>query len=441
MAKRKLTKSTIDALNASGAQYFLWDVNPPGFGVRVSPAGVKSFIYQYRLTGGASRRTTVGRYGVLTVEQARRLAHKLAEQVRSDKDPVAAKREARRQDVEREATEKEIAFDAYCTRYLDTRVKPEGLASYGNIEMVLRLHAAPVLGSKSLAQITKRDMVAVLDGIPGTSLALRRSTFAILNRLLNWAVGRGDIVGNPMVGMKRPPAAPSRDRVLSDAELALALRSVTRMDMPFGPFYELLFATGQRRGEVAGLNWSELDRANALWTLPASRTKNGEANLVPLNRQAVAALDRAAAGGGGTSAVEQKWPAKGFVLSGTGQTPLSGFSRAKARLDEMMLRIARQDAAEIGADPDEVTVAQWRLHDARRTLATGLQRLGVRFEVTEAVLNHTSGASRSSVAAVYQRHTWGPEKRAALDAWADHCDRVLTPADDTGNVVQLRQGA
>ena len=97
----------------------------------------------------------------------------------------------------------------------------------------------------------------------------------------------------------------------------------------------------------------------------------------------------------------------------------------------------RKDADEAGKDGNTVQLAAWRVHDARRTLATGLQRLGVRFEVTEAVLNHTSGASRSGVAAVYQRHSWGPEKRAALDAWADHCDGVRNPFDVAGNVVPL----
>ena len=119
---------------------------------------------------------------------------------------------------------------------------------------------------------------------------------------------------------------------------------------------------------------------------------------------------------------------------------MSAFSQAKRRLDATMLAIAQQDAVDAGAQPARVELAPWRLHDARRTLATGLQRSGVRFEVTEAILNHTSGASRSGVAAVYQRHTWGPEKRAALDAWADHCDRVVSPADDTGNVMPIKQG-
>jgi integrase len=278
--------------------------------------------------------------------------------------------------------------------------------------------------------------------------------------------------------MKRPPAPDSRDRVLGDDELALALRAARAMAMPFGPFYQVIFATGQRRDEVAGLSWAELDRAKALWTLPASRTKNGEANLVPLNRHAIAALDEAAAASVAAQAVTElerdaktrgrkilpaerarvsgeakaaalaeypsgarKWPAKGLVLSGTGETPISGYSRAKTRLDADMLALARKDAKAAGDDPEAVELDPWRLHDARRTLATGLQRLGVRFEVTEAVLNHTAGASRSGVAAVYQRHGWGPEKRAALEAWADHCDRAVSPPADTGNVVILERKA
>ena len=101
----------------------------------------------------------------------------------------------------------------------------------------------------------------------------------------------------------------------------------------------------------------------------------------------------------------------------------------------MVAALASKDAADIGSDL--ITVAPWRIHDARRTLATGFQRLGVRFEVTEAVLNHVSGASRSGVAAVYQRHEWADEKRAALNAWAEFIDRLVNPADGD-NVVPLR---
>jgi integrase len=445
-AKSSVTKTAVDALQANGKQHFLWDNQVPGFGLRVSPAGVKSYIYQFRIGGraGETRRTTLGRHGALTPDQARKLALDHALQVRKSVDPVDAKRAAVEAKATKKARDKELAFDAYCQNYLQKRVLPERPKSYAFVDGALRNYAVPHLSMTPLPAITKRDIVKLLDAIPATSPAVRRSVFAVLRKMFNWAKGQEDIATSPMDGMDRPQAVASRDRVMSDDELALALRACQQMGGPFGPFYELLFATGQRREEAAGLNWTEVDRANALWTLPGSRTKNGGTNLVPLNRHAIAALDRAAAAGDHAiveyRSGERKWPAKGCAFSGSGENPVSGFSRAKTRLDAMMLAIAQRQAEESGTDPDEVTVAPWRLHDARRTLATGLQRLGVRLEVTEAVLNHTSGASRSGIVAVYQRHTWGPEKRAALDAWADHCDRVLTPADDKGNVVSIRQG-
>lgn len=176
-------------------------------------------------------------------------------------------------------------------------------------------------------------------------------------------------------------------------------------------------------------------RKAATWTLPGYRAKNGEPSIIPLNRQATAVLDALA---GDEHESERKWPRKGLIFSTTGPRPISGFSRAKARLDADMLKLTRKDAQEAGDDPDAVALEPWRLHDARRTLATALQRLGVRFEVTEAVLNHMSGASRSGVAAVYQRHDWAQEKRAALEAWADHCDRLLGSGRDAAKVVPLR---
>jgi integrase len=224
---------------------------------------------------------------------------------------------------------------------------------------------------------------------------------------------------------------------LSDDETALAFRASASLAYPFGPMFELLIATGQRREEAAGLDWSELDRAKALWTLPRERAKNDESNIVPLNRLAISALDRAA--GRGLERTTD-WPRKGLVFTTTGSAPVSGHSKAKAKLDARMLAIARQEALDASQDVDDVLLAPWRLHDARRTLATGLQRLGVRFEVTEAVLNHVSG-SRSGIAGVYQRHGWGPEKRAALDAWGAHIEALLDPALAAGNVIQLRRDA
>ena len=435
---RGISKDRVDALEANGKTQYLWDNDPIGFGVRVTPSGAKSYIFQFRMGGRGSpvRRETIGRVEKMSPKQARDRAHQLAHLARTGTDPIDKKHADRKAKTEAKLSAEQLAFDAYCQRYIDKRVKPERLASLGNIDMVFRLHAIPQLKSKPLSDIAKRDLVAVLDAIPGTSLALRRSAFAILNRMMNWAVERGDIASNPMSGMKRPPAVSSRDRVLTDEELALALRAAAQMNGLFGTLYQLLFATGQRRDEVAGLDWAELVRAKSEWTLPGDRAKNGEANIIPLNRHAMAALDLLA---GQDGHERSEWPRRGLIFTTTGKTTVSGFSRAKRRLDDLIAILAARDAQETAPGPEAIKVAPWRLHDARRTLATGLQRLGVRFEVTEAVLNHTAGASRSGVAAVYQRHGWGPEKRVALDAWADHCDRLLNPAAATCNVVSMRE--
>jgi integrase len=229
-----------------------------------------------------------------------------------------------------------------------------------------------------------------------------------------------------MADMLAPASVPSRDRVLNDDELVACWRSAAADNSPFGNIVQLLIATGQRRDEVVGLDWAEISMSQAVWTIPAERSKNGVAHLVPLNDLALAILEGL---GGATRR-------RGLIFSTTGKTPVSGISKFKRRLDAAML-IQMQDAAEpAGLEASEIKLAPWRLHDVRRTVATGLQRLGVRFEVTEAILNHVSGA-KSVVAGVYQRHDWKDEKRAALTAWGEHLVRLTGGEQSTNNVVAL----
>lgn len=446
MATGQVTKRAVDALKPAKGIAFLWDAGDgalKGFGVRITPAGVKAYVYQYRLGGraGSARRYTIGRHGELTPDKARKRAKELAELVRRGIDPIESeegeaksKAQAKQIEAQREREAKELAFDAYALRFLDSHVKQNTPDSYAFSEAILRLHVIPVLAEKPLPTITRRDILKVIDQISAGRPAVRRNTFAVLRKLFNWARARDDLDRSPIEGMEPPPLVASRDRVLNDAELALAFRAAQATAYPFGPIFELLFATGQRRDEVAGLDWSELDRENALWTLPRKRAKNDEANIVPLNRLAIYALDRAA--GKGLDAATE-WPRKGLIFTTTGKTSVSGYSKAKAKLDGKILEIARQDALNAAKEQVEA-ITHWRVHDARRTLATGLQRLGVRFEVTEAVLNHVSG-SRSGITGIYQLHGWGPEKRAALDAWAAHIEGLLNPADKAANVVPLRR--
>lgn len=438
-----LTKRTIDALKPGPKPVIVWDADLPGFGLKVSPAGKRTYVYQYRIGGRAGRtvRKSIGLHGAWTPDQARDEAKRLRRETEAGIDPVQAERDAKaakeraeraaaveQERAEREANDAErLRIDAIAARFID-HVRTDKPRSLRFAEPTIRLHILPAVGSVRLPELTRNDVRAMLDRLPHGSTALRRNVFATLRWLVAWAVEADDLPSNPMVGMKAPTMAKARDRVLTDAELTLVWRAAGSETSTLRAFYRLLLLTGQRRNEVAAIDWRELDRDAAEWKLPAGRSKNAEGHTVPLSALAIAELDALAGG--------DRWPKRGLALSSTGTTPLSGFSRAKARLDAAMLDLARADAEQTGHDPDTVELPDWRLHDLRRSLATGLQRLGVRFEVTEAVLNHLSG-SRAGVAGVYQRHGWADEKRSALDAWARHIEQLLSPVDQATNVISL----
>jgi integrase len=410
----RITKSSIDAVQPGEKDRLLWDDRLPGFGCKVTPKGAKVFVYQYRLGGRGSpvRRYTIGRLGPITAEQARREAEKLALKVAQGVDPQREKAETARIAVD-------LAFSTYVERFHAAYLIKEWPASQRDALALLRRYAVPVLGSKPLPEITRRDVTAVLAKAHGKA-ATTSLLYATLRRMMRWAANQGDLDRSPIEGMDAPAKVPSRDRVLSDDELRLVWQGSFVLGHPFGPIIRLLMLTGARREEVASLDWSELCQKECIWSLPSSRSKNGIASRQPLSKLAMTELEALADRLGG-------WPEAGLVFTSNGRTSSSGHSKAKSRLDRVVSALAAQH----GIQPP----TPWRVHDLRRTLATGLQKLGVRFEVTEAVLNHVSG-SKGGVAGIYQRHDWAAEKRAALQAWADHIERLLTGADKI-NVVQL----
>lgn len=401
MARGKITKRTVDATAAGPVDQFIWDEALRGFGLKVTKAGSKTYFVQYRMggRGAATKRVTIGRHGSpWTPETARQEAGRLLSLVSQRVDPRALEKATQKVAVE-------LAFDAYVDRYLrDFGRRHWRPSTYPGVESNLRRFAVPVLGNKPLPDIKRADLTAIFDGIPAGKPALPRNVYAHVSKVFSWALERGDIDRSPFEGFKAPPAVASRERVLADDELALVWRASLRLSYPFGPIVRLLMITGQRREEVTGLQWGELHRDNAEWLMPGSRSKNGRAHTVPLSPLAVTEFDAIAG---------PSWPRTGFVFTTTDTTRVSGHSRAKTRLDRLI--------GELAPDTD---VPQWRLHDLRRTLATGLQKIGVRFEVTEAVLNHVSGA-RSGVAGVYQRHTWTQEKREALEDWGAYLAKLV----------------
>lgn len=411
MPTARITKSAVDAIEASTHDVFLWDDELKGLGLRTTPTGAKSYVFQYRMGGreAPSRRYTIGRHGSpWTPQTARKEAERVAIMVRQGIDPVQAEHERRRQAID-------LAFEAYVESFVDLYLKKRW-KQWSLGAGVLRREAVPVLRRKPLPAIKRADLSQIWDRLQDRP-AIARLTHATLRKLFRWAVSRGDLDRSPLEGVEAPPAVPARERVLSDDEVVVIWRGCDELGFPFGGLYRLLLLTGQRRDEVASLDWREVDRRERMWTLPSSRSKNKKPHLVPLSGLAIEILDEMAGG--------REWPQSGLIFSTTGKTAPSGFSKAKRKLDDYLI---------LAMDRPQDS---WRIHDMRRTVATGLQRLGVRFEVTEAVLNHVSGA-RGGIAGVYQRHDWQEEKRAALDAWASHIAGIIDGSTNTTNVVALR---
>lgn len=406
MPSGRITKRMIDTHPRGSKLEFLWDDSLRGFGARISPTGDVSYLYQYRLGGreAATKRYTIGKHGSpWTPTTARVEAERLALMVAQGKAPVAKDKQRRREAVDLAFSNYAECFEASC----------RGAGWRKLVGQCLRLHVKPKLGKKPLPAITRSDVVGIFDAMPADQVANRRNVFAVLRRLFRWAMSRGDIGRSPMEGMETPPPVKPRDRWLSDAELRRVWQAAPATHPCFGPIVRLLIVTGQRRDEVCGMGWNELDRNERLWTLPGERTKNGELNTIPLNELAVAELDRKAGG--------ERWPSKGRVFSTSTGAPFTGYAKGKLKIDRLI--------SEDGGDP----LSPWRLHDLRRTFATGFQRLGVRFEVTEAVLNHVGG-SRAGVAGIYQRHDWRQEKIDALSAWNDHLSAVLYGRNEVDSV-------
>lgn len=401
MATGKISKRTVDSLPVGPKENYLWDTDLKGFGAKITAAGSINYIIQFRMGGreAKTRRFTIGTHGSpWTPTTARLEAERLLVIVAQGIDPVDAEKQRRREAVD-------LAFANYADLFARS-CKRDGWRRL--VERSIRLYLKPTFGMKPLPAITKVDVVSVLDQMPPEQVANRRNVFAVMRRLFRWAVSRGDIDRSPMEGMETPPAVKPRERWLKDGELRHIWNATPECHPCFGPIVRLLIVTGQRREEVSGMHWQELSRVERLWTLPGSRTKNGEPNSIPLNDLAIAELDRQARG--------DKWPRKGRIYATATGAGFTGYAKGKVKLDSAI--------EERCGEPLDA----WRLHDLRRTLATNFQRLGVRFEVTEAVLNHV-GSSRAGVAGIYQRHDWKDEKRQALDAWNDHLAMVLSEAE------------
>ena len=279
MPRIKLTKSAIDALPTPESDVVHWDTGLPGFGVKVTPKGRKVFIALYR-TGGAGsrlRKYTIGPYGRVTLHQARIAAQKVFAARLEGRDPAAEKREANRRVV---ADRVEDLLETFIAQRLSQN------RSAGEISRLLRREIGKPWGSRSIHQISKRDVIEVVSAIEqrGAPAAANKALKSI-KTFMRWCVGRAVLEQSPAEGVPLPTKEIARDRVLEDKELGRIILAARQIGETFGGIVELLALTGQRREEVAQMRWEELDLAQRIWTIPKARTKNAKAHVVHLSSQ------------------------------------------------------------------------------------------------------------------------------------------------------------
>ena len=379
----------------------------------VQPSGSKSWALRYRF-GGKPAKLTLGRWPIMKLADARKAAAEAVEKIDHGEDPARAKKAAKAAQMEAQADDRDKfanVVELFLKRHASRNRRADDVAAF------FRREVLDQWGARKIHEISKRDVIEVLDGIVdrGSPVSANRLR-AHLNTLFNWCKGRDIVQVNPLDGIKPPAPETPRDRVLSDDELRLFWRACDALGQPFGPLFKLMLLTGQRRGEVGGMTEREI--AGDLWTIPGARTKNGDEHTVPLAsaaRDVLAAVERI------------KGPA-GYIFTTNGKTPVSGFTRATNRLRETMAEIAAEDAGQ------PIEVAPFTLHDLRRTAATGMAGLGFPPHVVEAVLNHRSG-TRRGVAGVYNRFSYADEKRAALESWARQVVELVEGRP--GNVVPI----
>lgn len=267
------------------------------------------------------------------------------------------------------------------------------------------MHVLPRWRDRKIAGISRADVRDLIEGVEGDVLPSR--VLAIVKTIFRYALNRDWIDASPAEGIAKPNADVARDRVLSMDEVATVWNAAGLLGFPFGHYLRTLTLTAQRRTEVAAMRWKDVDLDEATWIIPAKETKSARTHLVPLSKPVVELL--------------REVPRLGeYVFTHDGETHISGYAKAKSRLDAFIA------ANDFKAEP-------WRLHDLRRSAATHMVRLGVSEEVVGRVLNH---AAKGVTAKVYALHTYAPEKRSALDRWAAEVMRAVS-GSQRDNVVPL----
>jgi integrase len=402
---KALTVKAIENFKPGASRREVPDGDVRGLYLQIFPTGKASWAFRYRF-GGRTRKLTIGASPEIGLKDARDLARAAHLQIASGEDPGAAKQAAR---TDAKALPGRDMVEKVAAQFLARHVKNLAAATRIEVGRIVAKEILPTFRGRRLSEIKRPDVIEWLDGIVDrpAPIAANRA-LGWLKGLCNFAVERGIIDVSPIAGIKPPAAETARDRVLSDDELKAVWEAADALEPVYAGFIKLLILTGQRLREVSEMEWKEIDLDAKLWTLPAARAKNSIEHSIPLSDQTVEilkALPRIAG--------------SDFVFTINGRNPIRGTHSVKRRIDTL-------------APP----MPPWVLHDIRRTVASGMARLGINLPVIEKLLNHVSG-SFAGIVCVYQRHSFADEKRTAMQTWARHVD-VIVSGEAAANIIQLR---
>jgi integrase len=419
----------------------------PGLYLVIQASGHRSWAMRFRRPNGKSTKLTLGPVDLsgkeaesepvldspLTLASARRLAAEIHRQRAIGRDVVADYDASRRRQKSEHEIRAKSTFAAAARDFIEQYASKKtrrwretarllGLAypRTGGESISIKGGLCERWKDKPIAEIDSHDIHSVIDetrrtGAPGLERrsggpteARARVMLSCLSKMFGWLVQHRRVSQNPCKDVHRPEASRARDRVLTDAEIVKFWRATDAQRKEFSALLKLLLLTGCRLNEVAGITRAELSDDCATWNIPGERTKNKRPHVVPLAPLAREILNS-------TKPIAGE---AGFVFTTTGRSPVSGWSKIKRRLDEAM------------------KIPAWRLHDLRRTAATGMAEIGIAPHIVEAALNHISGA-KAGVAGTYNRAAYAEEKRAALERWTSRVQGLVS--ERPANVVKMRR--
>jgi integrase len=408
--RKVLTDRLLKSLKPApaGTRVDYWDAIVPGLGARVTDRGHVSFVLAARFPGVKNpTRRAIGEYGAVTLEQAREQARAWLQLIKQGRDPAVLEQQARDEAIRRRSETFTAVLDAYARHIHTLRSADERIRDLRRV--CARWADWPI------SDINDSHVRAVIEQmVKDGHRAAAHKQLRHVHAFLEWARMTKRISVNPAAGLSPKHLIGEKaigDRVLADDELVALWCATADWGYPYGPLYRLLLLTGLRLAEVSEAAWSEFDLPAKLWVIPASRMKSKRDHAVPLTGMMLEILEALPRFNGGD-----------YLFSfSSGRRPLrsNAFSDPKAVLDARMQKVLGKD------------IPAWINHDIKRTVRSNLPRLGVSYEVCEAVAAH----SKRGLDRVYNRYEFLDEKRAALERWSARIRDLVEPAPE--NVIPL----